>query len=161
MAKKSAKGEMRDEIDISWVIEGVPDKEPSGGQQRKIEVATDLALMDLVGMREKAFDDEYGYLCYDSAGLEVMFFRARGPVAGPKGWAVQPGYDGGTVERLSFAVELAPADFDAAVARLRAAGVATLPAAPEWRQDSYLGLNVVDPAGTTVELFTVPPKKPA
>lgn len=128
--------------------------------------AADLAAVrrfytELVGMREKAFDDEYGYLCYDSAGLDVMFFRARGPVAEAKGWAVQPGYDGGTVESFSFAVELAPADLDAAVARLRAAGVATVPAAPEWRQDSYLGLNVVDPAGTTVELFTVPAKKPA
>lgn len=44
---KSAKGEYRDAIDITWNIEGVEGKAPSGGQQRKIEIATDLALMDL------------------------------------------------------------------------------------------------------------------
>jgi DNA repair exonuclease SbcCD ATPase subunit len=49
---KSAKGEYRDEIDIRWVIEDVADKAPSGGQQRKIEIATDLALMDLAETRE-------------------------------------------------------------------------------------------------------------
>ena len=52
--KKSSKGEYKDEITISWIIEGVADKSPSGGQQRKIEIATDLALMDLVEMREGA-----------------------------------------------------------------------------------------------------------
>lgn len=49
---KSSKGEMRDEIDISWVIEGAPDYDPSGGQLKKMEIATDLALMDLVATRE-------------------------------------------------------------------------------------------------------------
>ncbi len=43
----SSKGEYRDEITITWVIEGVKDRNPSGGQWRKIEIATDLALMDL------------------------------------------------------------------------------------------------------------------
>lgn len=49
---KSAKGEVRDEIDIKWEIEGVSDYPPSGGQQKKMEIATDLALMDLVSSRE-------------------------------------------------------------------------------------------------------------
>jgi DNA repair exonuclease SbcCD ATPase subunit len=49
---KSAKGAMRDEIEISWEIEGVDDHPPSGGQMKKIEIATDLALMDLVARRE-------------------------------------------------------------------------------------------------------------
>jgi len=44
---KSAKGEYRDEIDITWTIEGIDNYPPSGGQQRKMEIATDLALMDL------------------------------------------------------------------------------------------------------------------
>lgn len=50
--KKSAKGEFVEEITINWTIEGIEDHPPSGGQQRKIEIATDLALMDLVEMRE-------------------------------------------------------------------------------------------------------------
>lgn len=45
--KKSSKGEYRDEIEISWEIEGVTGYPPSGGQLKKIEIATDLALMDL------------------------------------------------------------------------------------------------------------------
>lgn len=50
---KSAKGEFRDEIDITWEIEGLEDSyPPSGGQLKKMEIATDLALMDLVATRE-------------------------------------------------------------------------------------------------------------
>jgi DNA repair exonuclease SbcCD ATPase subunit len=50
---KSAKGEFKDEIEISWEIEGIDDSyPPSGGQLKKIEIATDLALMDLVATRE-------------------------------------------------------------------------------------------------------------
>lgn len=45
--KKASKGEYRDEIELSWEIEGVTGYPPSGGQLKKIEIATDLALMDL------------------------------------------------------------------------------------------------------------------
>lgn len=45
--KKATKGEMRDEIVINWTIEDVTGYPPSGGQLKKIEIATDLALMDL------------------------------------------------------------------------------------------------------------------
>jgi len=49
---KSAKGEVRDEIDIRWDIERTEMYPPSGGQLKKMEVATDLALMDLVSTNE-------------------------------------------------------------------------------------------------------------
>jgi len=49
---KSKKGEVRDEIAITWQIEGQEDVQPSGGQWKKIEIATDLALMDLVATKE-------------------------------------------------------------------------------------------------------------
>jgi len=50
---KSSKGDYRDEIDITWQIEGIEDSyPPSGGQLKKMEIATDLALMDLVASRE-------------------------------------------------------------------------------------------------------------
>lgn len=54
---KSAKGEMRDELSIEWEIEGVREYAPSGGQLKKMEIATDLALMDLVATREGAHPD--------------------------------------------------------------------------------------------------------
>lgn len=45
--------EIRDKINIQWVIEGLPNSyPPSGGQMKKMSIATDLALMDLVSARE-------------------------------------------------------------------------------------------------------------
>lgn len=49
---KSAKGEVRDEITIVTTIEGNEGVTPSSGQRTKMNVATDLALMDLVSSRE-------------------------------------------------------------------------------------------------------------
>lgn len=43
---KSSK-ELRDKIDIRWEIEGLKQKAPSGGQWKKMEIATDLAFSDL------------------------------------------------------------------------------------------------------------------
>jgi DNA repair exonuclease SbcCD ATPase subunit len=45
---RSSKGEFRDKISLSWEAEGVTDKAPSGGQWKKMEIACDFALMDLV-----------------------------------------------------------------------------------------------------------------
>lgn len=44
---EKAKGGLTDEITIYTEIEGFPDVVPSGGQRKKIELAADLALMDL------------------------------------------------------------------------------------------------------------------
>lgn len=49
---KSSKGEHRDEIAILWVVEGIEGYPPSGGQMKKMELATDFALMDLMATRE-------------------------------------------------------------------------------------------------------------
>lgn len=51
---KSAKGEFRDEIGLSWKIEGIEGLPPSGGQWKKMEIATNFALMDLVASQEGA-----------------------------------------------------------------------------------------------------------
>ena len=53
---KSKKGETRDEITVSCTIEGVEDVAPSHAQRRKLEIATDMALIDLAGTRESAGD---------------------------------------------------------------------------------------------------------
>jgi len=47
-----SRDEKKDEIEITWEIEGKKNYPPSGGQQKKIEIATDLALMDLVATKE-------------------------------------------------------------------------------------------------------------
>lgn len=43
---------VKDEIEIIWTIEGAEGVTPSGGQRKRMELATDLALMDLVATRE-------------------------------------------------------------------------------------------------------------
>lgn len=67
---KSGKGEYRDQISIRWCVEGVADYPPSGGQFKKMSVATDFALMDLACSREGAHID---LLCLDECldGLDV------------------------------------------------------------------------------------------
>lgn len=46
------KGEKRDEIEITWTIEGVPNVRPSAGQKKKMEVSSNFALGDLAMSRE-------------------------------------------------------------------------------------------------------------
>jgi DNA repair exonuclease SbcCD ATPase subunit len=55
-------GELRDEIGITWSIEGIDGYPPSGGQWKKMEVATNFALMDLVRTREGS---HVNILCLD------------------------------------------------------------------------------------------------
>jgi len=59
---KSTAGELRDEIGITWFIEGIENYPPSGGQWKKMEVATNFALMDLVATREGS---HVNILCLD------------------------------------------------------------------------------------------------
>lgn len=47
-------GDIRDKFAIHLIIEGVPGVRPSGGQAKKVEIATNLALMDLLSARAKA-----------------------------------------------------------------------------------------------------------
>lgn len=54
---KLKSGEAREKLAINWDIEGVPEATPSGGQRKKISIAVDLALMDLVAARERAAID--------------------------------------------------------------------------------------------------------
>jgi len=59
---KSSSGEFRDEIGITWMIEGIENYPPSGGQWKKMEIATNFAMMDLVTTREGS---HVNMLCLD------------------------------------------------------------------------------------------------
>lgn len=63
-------GELRDEIGITWRIEGIEGYPPSGGQWKKLEIATNFALMDLVATREAS---HVNILCLDECldGLDA------------------------------------------------------------------------------------------
>ncbi len=118
---------------------------------------------DVLGMKEKSYNDEQGWLVYESEGFELMFFRADGGEAREREWAVQPGGGSGTAEITSWSVEVPEGDFAAAVMRLGQAGVSRQGDVnvPDWRQGCYWGITVMDPAGFTVEVYTVPEQKPA
>ncbi|HUT98610.1 MAG TPA: VOC family protein [bacterium] len=115
---------------------------------------------DLLGMEEMAYKPEWNYLCYKFGDLEFMFFGAQGELAHPTEYADQPGWPGGTLETTSWSVQVPESDFAETVGRLKAGGVPTFSAKPEWRVDSYWGFTVRDPNGVTVEVYTTPQDKP-
>jgi predicted lactoylglutathione lyase len=61
---------------------------------------------------------------------------------------------------MSFSVQVPEEDSAALVQGVREAGTETMTASPTWRQDSYWGWTVRDPAGNTVELYWMPSEVP-
>ncbi|MFH1232063.1 MAG: VOC family protein [Planctomycetota bacterium] len=117
---------------------------------------------DLLGMKQQAFMNEkdFGYLCYNGDGVQLMFFYSGKPAPQLNEWAWQPGYDGGTLHVASWAIEIPEDKFAGVVMRLKKDSVKCFKNEPEWRQDNYWGFSVMDPMGNTVEVYTVPKIKP-
>lgn len=127
--------------------------------------ATDLAAMrhfytDLLGLSETSYQEgPEGWLGYKSGALEFLIFPA--PAASPPaGWAVQPGWDGGTEPRVSWSIDVGPEKFRPTVAALKDSGAECFAADPRWCQDSYWAFPVRDPMGNTVEVYCTPPVRP-
>lgn len=118
---------------------------------------------DAVGLEETSFQESagFGWLAYRCEGVELLFFRDADARPASEDWADQPGHDGGTAPVASWAIEVPEADLSATVARLRELGAPRLKEWPEWRQDSYWGFSVKDPAGNTVEVYAIPAQRPA
>jgi len=117
---------------------------------------------DLVGMEETNYwnDEDWQWLCYDSNGMEFMFFGFFEEVPVQEEWAWQPGW-GGDVPLASWSILLPEDQFDDVVLAIHNdMGIKVLEEWPEWRQDSYWGYTVMDPMGNTVELYTVPSEAP-
>ena len=115
---------------------------------------------DLMGMDEVAYDEEYNYLRYRVEGLQVVFFGAEEKIPIREGYAVQPGWDGGTLEASSWAVNIVEGEYAGTVKRLQKAGVKSFDPNPTWVHDSYWSFAVLDPMGNTIELTMVPAQKP-
>jgi catechol 2,3-dioxygenase-like lactoylglutathione lyase family enzyme len=116
---------------------------------------------DVIGLHEAAYDEEQGYLVYRCEGFQLMFFKAKAEIQVPDEWADQPGYDGGTYEGISWAIEVPEKEFTETVERIVKSGAKVLKETPEWRMDSYWGFTAMDPTGVTVEIYTVTAEKPS
>jgi hypothetical protein len=118
---------------------------------------------ELIGLNETSYqnDPDWKWLVYKCGGFEFMFFEAPGLSAASE-FSEQPGWDGGTLPRVSWSIEVPEADFADAVARLSAAeGVRCFADKPVWAQDSYWSFPVLDPMGNTAEIYSMVKERPA
>jgi catechol 2,3-dioxygenase-like lactoylglutathione lyase family enzyme len=118
--------------------------------------------VEVLGLHEVSCMDtpEFGWLSTDSEGFQMMWFRADEELPVPTEFACQPGWAGGTIEATSWAVEVPEGEFETVLGKLRESGTKMFGPVPDWRQDSYWGLSVLDPMGVTVEVYTTPAGKP-
>ena len=117
---------------------------------------------ELIGLKEAGYhdDENWGYLCYKTGGLELMFFRTEEKIRIQEQWAVQPGWEGGTFEGTSWSILIPEEKFTEVVKRLKSAGTKAFGDKPMWLQDCYWGFPVMDPMGNTVEVYMTPKEKP-
>jgi catechol 2,3-dioxygenase-like lactoylglutathione lyase family enzyme len=118
---------------------------------------------DAIGLQEQHFMDEerFGCVIYKSEGMEYMFFRwDEGEVPAPEGWAWQPGDGVGQTPVMSISIQVPEEEFRDVVGRLRESDCPKMSDHPTWRQDSSWGWTVRDPAGTTIEVYATPAKRP-
>ena len=148
--------------------------DPKGKGELKINIrylfamAVDIDAMrhfysELVGMKEVSYmnDENFGWLCYQSDGFQLMFFRANSENTKPTDdWTWQPGYGGGPYEGISWAIEYPEEEFKSTFRKMVDADVRALWETPQWFQESYWSFPVMDPMGNTIELFWTPSEKP-
>ncbi len=117
---------------------------------------------ELVGMAEVGHHDEaaFGWVCYQCEGFQLMFFRGDRPLAPHPAWDFMPGdgderYEG---QRLSYGICVPWDDYRARVRRIALrSDVPKMTPRPTWRQGSYWGWSLKDPAHNTLELYAAPP----
>jgi catechol 2,3-dioxygenase-like lactoylglutathione lyase family enzyme len=143
-------------------------KKPTAAVRYVFNVCNDIPAMrrfyvELLGLEEAAFMDtpEFAWLSVNCGGFQMMWFRADEEQPVPEEFACQPGWEGGVLEVTSWAVSIPEGDFAAVFEKLADAGAKLFQPVPDWRQDSYWGLSVLDPMGVTVEVFSAPAEKPA
>ena len=116
----------------------------------------------LIGLDEGVFTDtkEYGFIEYISNDLRMYILRGTEIEPQDAGWAKQPGYLKGDLERTSYTIKVPEAKYADVVRRLQEANVKSFQEKPTWLQDEYWSYIVQDPMGVTVELYMQPSRKP-
>jgi catechol 2,3-dioxygenase-like lactoylglutathione lyase family enzyme len=118
---------------------------------------------DMLGLFELGFMDQegFGWVGYDCEGMQLMFFKWDEKIPVREKWDWQPGDGAGDQPGMSFSIELPEDEAKPTLTRLRESGVESMSDKPTWRQASYWGWTVRDPAGNTVEVYWHPKEKPA
>ncbi len=119
---------------------------------------TYLFCVDLEAMRdfyggvlglEQIWDDGRS-LAYRIGDHQLSITQHDGVEPAPEGYAVQPGWDGGTEPRTSWSLECDPQDFSAVVASARAHGTPAYRPEPTWV--GYWSYPLLDPMNNTIEV---------
>jgi catechol 2,3-dioxygenase-like lactoylglutathione lyase family enzyme len=115
-----------------------------------------------LGMVEQSYmnDEEWGWLMYQSEGMQIVIMRAETEVPVHKEWAPQPGWGGGELPIPSWSIHVPEKKFNGMVEKLISGGYELYEPKPMWAQDSYWSFPVKDPMGNTVEVYTSPAERP-
>ena len=115
---------------------------------------------DGIGFKEMHYrnDEQYGYVTFESDGLQFMFHRWDSGIPETTGFAWQPGDGAGTEPRWSIGVHVPEEEWAETVQRLKAMRVEASTPDPTWRQEAYWGWTINDPLGGTVEIWYEPRK---
>lgn len=115
-----------------------------------------------IGMKEKAYrdDEKYGWVLYESEGLDFMFFKADKDIPVISEFAWQPGGGGGYAEISSWTLSMDKETFEKAYEKIKVNKYYTRHREPIWLQDCYWAIIVKDPMGNTVELSYEPSHYP-
>ena len=116
----------------------------------------------LIGLDEGVFTDteEYGFIEYKSNDLRMFILRGTEIEPQEPGWAKQPGYLKGDLERTSYTIKVPETKYVDVVRRLQEANVKSFQEKPTWLQDEYWSYIVQDPMGVTIEVYMQPSEKP-
>jgi len=110
---------------------------------------------DIIGMEETFFDNDRGWLTYDSNGLQLVMIRAAAPLPVNEDWAKCPGYaDSGEAEIPSWVLTIPDIRFDVVIQHLKD-GKAPLLGDIQEPQPGHRQVMTRDPMGTNIEVYAV------
>lgn len=106
--------------------------------------------------------DDMGYVGYQLEGLELQFWRwDRGQLPINEKWDWQPGVFDGEGAKVSWSIQIPEENFPGVVKRIQHGKYRTMTEKPIWLdQTKYWAFTAKDPAGNTVEVYSVPRVEP-
>ncbi len=109
----------------------------------------------LIGLEEIFYQNEEqnSYLVYKCDGFSMVWFVKEKAEIVNQEWSLQPGYQGGKLERNSWSIEVSKENFTEIVLLFKKSKFKCLTERSEIRQERYWGFTVLDPMGNTVEIF--------